>query len=225
MRTHRITTAAALFAACAGASAGAQLPTDVRAGHWAGASVQRALKAGLLRLQPDGRFHGEAKVTRLETAVALSTLGRALVEGTWKPIGRSRAVPDSVTQVWEKTNWKSEPVRRYAFAVILTRLGDYVANGLPRPAAGAKVGLSEALTKVDSVPAGPGHDALAYLAANRMIQPGSLLLKPNGDTVKGGELGKELTELTAGVVDRLTDLGKNADGSTPDDAFHKKAPR
>src|SRR5207244_1705722 len=34
----------------------AQLPADVRPGHWAAGAVKRTLKAGMLRVQSDGRF-------------------------------------------------------------------------------------------------------------------------------------------------------------------------
>jgi hypothetical protein len=202
----------------------AQLPPDVRAAHWAAPAVTHALEAGVLRLQSDGQFHGEAKVTREEAAIALGKLGRALVDGTWKPAGRSKAVPDSVSAIWDKTAWKTQPVRRYAFAAILARFGDYVANALPRPAATAKVGQSEVLSAVTVTLSSksPAFESVTYLAHNRMIKPGSPLLKPT-DTAPllGADLSRALAELATGVSDKLTDLGKNPDGSTPDDAFHK----
>ena len=206
-----------------GPCARAQVPPDVRTSHWASVSVTRAVKTGLLKLQSDGQFHGDAKVTRVEAAKALAELGRVLVDGTWKSGGRSRHVPDSVAAIWEKTSWKTETVRRYAFAEILVRLGDYVANGVPRPPKGAKVGESSAIDTVTATRSdSPATYAVAYLAANKMIQPGSPLLKLNGPPLLGGELSRSLAAFIEGVNDRLTELGKNPDGSTPDDAFHKK---
>jgi hypothetical protein len=215
--------AVVLFAARAH---GGQLPPDVRAGHWAAPAVTRALQAGLLGVQADKRFHGDAKVTRLEAVMALGKLGHALVEGTWKSGGRSRPVPDSVSAVWETTDWKGEPVRRYTFAVILTRFGDYVSNAVPRPANGANVGKSEILPNVSVKVSSksPAYGTLMYLASNRMITPDSVLLKADNAPLLGGDLSRALAEVATGVNDRLTDIGKSEDGSVPKGVFQKPAP-
>lgn len=223
MRTYNLAAAACfaiLFVSRAGAG---PLPPDIRAGHWASSAVARMLDSGVLRLQPDGKFHGDAKVTRSEALAAVSALGHSLLDGTWKAGGRSRAVPDSVTAIWNKTSWRTEPVRRYVFAAILARFADYVANGLPRPAAGTNVGQSVAISTVDlKLPeSSPGYPALSFLAHNRMITAGSALMKPDATPLQGGDLSRALAELAVGLNDRLTDLGKTADGSTHDEAFHK----
>lgn len=204
-----------------------QPPPDVRSSHWAAPAVAKTIKAKVLRLQSDGRFHGDAKVTRTEAVLALAAMGRILVEGSWNSSGRSRPVPDSVSAVWAKTDWKDEPVRRYAFAAILTRFADYLANSARRPAAGAKVGQSEALSPVTlSVsPDSPAYSALKYLAENRMVKPGSPLLKPDNSALAGRELSSALAELATGVTDRLTEVGKDADGNTPDVKPNKRPPR
>jgi hypothetical protein len=223
MRPYSLAAAACfgiLFVSRAGAG---PVPPDMRAGHWATSAVTRTLDSGVLRLQSDGKFHGDAKVTRSEALAAVSALGHALLDGTWKAGGRSRPVPDSVAAIWQKTSWKTEPVRRYAFAAILTRFGDYIANGLPRPSAGANVGQSIAIPTVDlKLPeTSPDYPALSFLAHNRMITTGSALMKPDATPLLGGDLSRALAELAIGLNDRLTDLGKTANGETHDEAFHK----
>jgi len=205
---------------------GGQLPPDVRADHRAAPAVTRALQTGLVGVQADKRFHGDAKVTRLEAVMALGKLGRALVDGTWKSGGRSHPVPDSVSAVLETTGWKSEPVRRYAFAVILIRFGDYVANALPRPTSGANVGKSVVLPNVSVKVSSksPAYGTLTYLAQNRMITPDSMLLKADNSPLLGSELSRALAELATGVNDRLTDIGKSEDGSVPKGVSQKPAP-
>ena len=126
-------------------------------------------------------------------------------------------MPDSVASIWEKTDWKSEPVRRYTFAVIVARFGDYVANALKRPAPGAKVGQSEVLKPVtpNVAPGSPAYEALKYLAANRMIKPGSPLLKADSVPLLGGELSTALAEVAIGATDRLVEPVKDSDNPTP----------
>ena len=205
----------------------AQTPSDVRPGHWAASSVTRVLQAGILRTQADGLFHGDSKMSRMDAAAALAKLGRMLVDGSWKAPDKPRAVPDTVTSVWDKTNWKTEPVRRYAFAAVLTRFGDYLAKGILRPAPNAVVGKSEVLPTVTVrlSPQAPGYESLTYLARNRMIKPGSTLLKADATALTGAELSHALADLAAGVNDRLTDLGKDANGNTKGDVAQKPAPR
>ncbi len=221
MKTPILALASCAVALWCGGAYAAQLPSDVRSNHWAAAAVTRSLQSGLLHVQSDGRFHGDAKVTRLEAAQALATLGRALTAGTWKPAGRSHPVTDSVEPLWAQTDWKTAPVRRYAFAVIVTRMGDFVANGIAHHTSADGIGKSEVLPDVTvTLPTtSPGFAAVTYLAHNRMVKPGSPLLKADDGIVLGGDLSRALAELATGVTDRLTDLGKNADGSTPDDAL------
>ena len=207
-----------VFLLCAAGAHAGQLPSDVRQNHWAAPFVARALQSGLLRVQADGRFHGDAKITRLEAALAFGKLGSALVDGTWKTGERSRPVPDSVTQVWEKTDWKSEPVRRYAFASALVRFADYVMHAVPRPAADAKLGKSIVIPEVSIKLSSksPAYEPLTYLARNRMIKPDSALLKADASPLLGNELSHALADLATGVNDRLTDIGPNSEGAAPE---------
>lgn len=232
MRFHKLTSSMPAIVLLAGIAvtrpsvAAAQLPSDVRAGHWAASAVTRALKAGLLHVQSDGQFHGDAKVTRLEAILALASLGHVLEGGAWKTGGHSRPVPDSVAAVLDKTDWKTSPVRRYAFTFILVRFADYVANAVPRPVAGANVGKSEALPDVTiSTPqSSPAYNALTYLARSHMIKPDSVLLKPDGTALTGRDLSHALAELAAGVNDRLTDIGKSGAGTPAGATTPKRGP-
>jgi len=203
---------ALLFRMGAGA---APLPPDVRPGHWSAPAVTRILNTGVLHVQPDGQFHGDAKVTRAEAVTALAALARKLVDSAWESGGRSKPVPDSVSSLWAKTNWKAEPVRRYAFAAIVTRFGDYVTNGAKRPAPNTKTGQSEAIPPVSvTFPHGsPAYDALKYLADNRMIRPGSPLLKPDSSPLLGADLSRALADLATGINDRFTELGIDDDAA------------
>jgi len=205
-----------LAAVLCGTCAAAPLPPDVRADSWAARPVSRTLKAGVLRVQQDGRFHGEARVSRSETAIALAALGRGLLQGTWSAPGKGKAVPDGVAAVWEKTDWKTAPVRRYTLAAVLERMADYVEVALKRPAPSAPVGKSEAIPPVPAsrMPAGPSLEALKYLARYRMIQPDSPLLKPDGAPLTGAELSRAIAEFATGVNDRLTDVTDPADDDT-----------
>jgi hypothetical protein len=213
---------AALFVStCARAGA---LPPDVRPNHWAAPAVTRALTAGILKVQQDGKFHGDAQVTRLEAVTTLAQVAKSLTSGTWKPDGPSRPVPNSVNTIWEKTDWKTSPVRRYAFAAIVTRFADYFSNAIKRPTPDAKVGQSVVFAEVPvQLPqTSPGYDSVKYLAANHMMKAGSPLLKPNASPILGAELSRALREMAAGANNMMTDLGKDADGSTNDDAFRKQ---
>ena len=46
-------------------------PRDLPPGHWAGGSVKRVVQENIMGTTPDGRFQGDAPVTRYELAVAL----------------------------------------------------------------------------------------------------------------------------------------------------------
>ncbi|MBV9849782.1 MAG: S-layer homology domain-containing protein [Armatimonadetes bacterium] len=66
------------------------LPPDVPPGHWAAASVRRVTARKLMVGKPDGKFHGNAPVTRYELAVTLDRLVRDM-EAAHKPLS---AAPD-----------------------------------------------------------------------------------------------------------------------------------
>ena len=117
----------------------------MRPNQWAATSVAAILKNGVLSVQSDKLFHGDAKATRSEAVIALAKMARKIESGEWKP-GSGKPVSNKVLSIWEKTDWKTQPLRRYALAAVLNRFGDYVVKGLPKPKAGAKrLGASETL--------------------------------------------------------------------------------
>jgi hypothetical protein len=71
-------------------------------------------------------------------------------------------------------------------------------------------------------PASPAYASLTYLANNHMIWPGSPLLKPDDQPIRGAELSRALAEMVAGLNNLVTDLGHDEEGNTPDKSFQKK---
>jgi hypothetical protein len=205
----------------------AGLPPDVRSNHWAAHAVEEALTNGVLSPQSDGQFHGEARVTRGQAVIALSKLARAVEQGKWRA-SKSRPVPASVAPVLAKGAWKQRPVTRYMFAALLARFGDYLTNGITRaPANSRDTGKSEAFPPKPTIKLAashPAYAALTYMAAEHMIWPGSPLLAADSQPVKGMEVSRGLAEMSAGLNDRLTELGHDAEGNTPDPSFHSNAP-
>ncbi len=203
----------------------AGLPSDVRSNHWAAHAVEETLANGVMSTQSDGQFHGEAKVTRGQTVIALAKLAHAVEDGKWHA-AKSHSVPDSIVPFLEKGDWRQRPVTRYMLASLLARFGDYVNNGVTRAPAGSKeTGKSEALPDKVAVKLAAGHPAyaaLTYLAAERMIWPGSPLLQADSQPVKGAELSRALAEMVSGLNDRLTELGHDAEGNTLDPSFQRK---
>jgi hypothetical protein len=208
-----LSAAIALAATLWGMTSGAALPPDVRSTHWAAPAVNRTVKAGVLRVQADGQFHGEARVTRSEVAIAIAALGKQLLQGSWSAPGKAKAVPDSVATVWTETDWKTAPVRRYTLAAIVARLADYITVAVKRPSPSPKLGRSEILQPIPaaSLQAGPGLEAMKYLNRQHMLRPDSPLLKPDSTPLTGGELSKILAEFTDGVNDQMTALDSDED--------------
>lgn len=202
-------------------------PPDVPAGHWAASAVQELVDSSVLSL-PDGkRFLGEARITRAQTVIALSRLARSLETGAWKR-HTPRPLDRTAAKAFQSGSWQQKPVSRYAAAVALARFGDYFANGVRNaPQAARNTGKSVLLTSV-TMPAGqkgPAAEALAYLTKNRMLRAGSSLLKPDSQPVRAAELSRALADMAIGLNDRVTDLGLDANGETPDRTFHKKPPK
>ena len=199
------------------------LPADVRPNHWAAQAVPQALQNGLLVLQ-DKKFNGEIKVTHAQAAIAIAKLAHLLEDNTWKKQA-SVVVPNKVIGTLENSDWNKQLVSRYVLAYALSRFGNYVANGLPRPKPGATdLGKSEILetATIKTPRTDPSYESLAYLAKKRMISHDSPLLKPGGTPILGAELSRALAEMTAGVNDVLTGLNHDANGETPDATFHPK---
>jgi hypothetical protein len=203
---------------------GDALPADVRPNHWAAQAVPQALLNGLLSLQPDKKFHGDTKVTRTQTAIALAKLARLLEENTWKKQA-STAVSEKSETAREQTDWNKRLVSRYVLAFALTRMGNYLANGLPRPKPDVKdLGQSEILesVKITLPPSHPAYPALTYLANKRMISPDSPLLRSGDTPIQGAELSRALADMTLGLNDRLTSMNHDSEGNTPDANTSKK---
>ena len=108
----------ALFPSAAFA-APAVMPRDLPPGHWAGGSVRRVVHENIMGTTPDGRFRGDAPVTRYELAVALDRFV-SYIEAGRKPLhAQTFPVPTRLAPA-------ADPVQRLA----LTHL---VANGfLPK---------------------------------------------------------------------------------------------
>ena len=211
-----------LAALPAGATGGA-LPSDVQSGHWASAAVQEVLDNHVMDL-PDGRhFRGESLVTRAQASIALAKLARELTAGTWHA-SPSRPVPSSVEQRLGTTDWQNRPVTRYVLAASLARSADYVTNGLRRPGPQDKdLAKSIAFPDIPEIKVArtnPAYSSLAYLANNHMVWGDSPLLHTGSQPLRGGEMAHALTEMITGVNNRLTPLGHDESGSTPDKTFH-----
>lgn len=207
---------------------GMALPADVKTTHWAAPFVQEALDNNLMSL-PDGKeFHGEAKVTHSEAVFALAKLAQMLEANKWKAM-KSRPVSDKTIETLEHGDWRTQKVTRYELAKVLTSMGDYIANGLPRPAPGAK-DLSKStvlppkpVLKLDK--SNPAYAALKYLVDADMVTPDSPLLKADSKLLLGVELSHALAAMVIGLNNRATELGLDEDGSTHDVNSKPKSPK
>ena len=201
------------------------LPPDVRPGHWAAPFVQEALTNGVMTLTDGREFHGEARVTHAEAIGALARLARILEAGKWQT-QPTRPVPETAVKPLLHGDWRGQRVTRYEMAKALANMGDYVANGLPRPDPHAKnLGKSEILPPRPPVKIAKSNSAyvdLVYLVNARMVTPNSPLLTADDKPILGAEMSRVLADVVIGLTDRATDLGQEADGSSPDASFHKK---
>jgi hypothetical protein len=201
------------------------LPKDVSSRSWAASAVQEAIANKVLRTLPDGSFHGSMPVTRAQVVVALAAEAHVLTAGSWQH-HKSSAVPESVVNQLNSGDWRAKPVTRYMLASVLTRMGDYLNNGLHRAAPGAKdTAKSVALPPVAKVhvsPRSPYYSALHYLAVNKMVWSGSVLLQVNNAHVTSAQLSEAVAEMAEGVTNRVTSLGFDKTGATPDKTFHPK---
>jgi hypothetical protein len=201
------------------------LPPDVKPGHWAASYVQEALNNSLISLPEDRQFHGEAKVTHAQAVIALAKLAQALETGKWQA-QPSRPVSSDVLKPLEHGDWRTQKVTRYELAKTLASMGDYVANGLPRPAADAKdLGKSSVLPPKPTVKLAkthPAYSSLVYLADAKMITSDSPLLLADNKPLLGSELSRALAQMVIGLTNRFTELGLDEQGSTPDKSFHNK---
>ena len=226
MRKHRSGIAVALCACLLTTLALAdQLPSDVRSNHWAAGAVQEILQSGVMTSQDDHQFHGEAHVTHGQAVIALAKLAEKLEKGGWHALP-SKPVPDKVSKTLGEGDWETQSVTRYEMASVLSRFGDYIANGMPHPQPGAKdLAKSEALPTGVKIPvptSHPAYKALKYLTDHKMITAASPLLKADSQPVKGAELSRGLAEMADGLNNLFTELGKDENGNTPDNSFQPK---
>jgi len=203
----------------------AQLPSDVRTNHWAAPAVEQAIREGIVPLQPDHQFHGEAHVTHVDAVVAVAALAKRLETNTWK-LQPAHPVPDKVAKTIDQGAWKTRDLTRFELASALVRLGNYFAGAVSHPTKSAKhLGESVLLPQGVKPGIGPGHpayQAVAYLTAGRMIAGNSPFLKPDTSFVKSAELSDLLASMAIGVNDKITELGEEEGGGTPDKSFQTK---
>ena len=125
-----------------------------------------------MSLSDDKQFHGEAKVTHAQAVIALAKLAQALEKGKWQA-RTLRPVAGEILKPLEHGDWRTQKVTRYELAKTLASMGDYVANGLPRPAPDAKnLGKSTALPPRPTIKiakTNPAYSSLVYLADANMI--------------------------------------------------------
>ena len=96
-------------------AAPAAAPRDLPPGHWAGGAVKRVVHENIMGTTPDGRFRGDAPVTRYELAVALDRFV-TYIEAGRKPLhAQTFRVPARLAPA-------ANPIQRRALAHL-------VANG------------------------------------------------------------------------------------------------
>ena len=71
-------------------------------------------------------------------------------------------------------------------------------------------------------PTSAEYVALKYLTDYKMIGANSALLRADTQIAVALELSQGITDAVTGIVNRLTVLGKDASGDTPDKSFHPK---
>ena len=219
----------ACAASCVSCTSGAQdsLP-DVPKTHWASRAVREVVKNNVLPPAQDKAFHGANSVTRQQAIIAIAKLARALESKTWQAAA-SEPLPEKSDQDAQGENWQKKPVSRYVLAVTLARVGDYFANGAHRADVKSKdTGKSVILPdapKITVSAKNPAYDSLTYLAKRRMIGPDSPLLTADDAPLMASELSGALAQMLVGLNDRLTDLGHDEKGDTPDHTSLSKKPK
>ena len=212
-------------------SVSAQLPPDVRSNHWAAGAVAQIVKSGVMTVYPDHEFKGEEHVTHAQAVIALAEVAKRLEAGTWQA-GDAKPVPDKIAKVLTKSAWQSKLVTRYDLASVLVRFGNYYLKAVSRPNPGAKdLGKSVTLPTIVKIPqsvnaSNPAYGALKYLTQGRMISADSPLIKADNVHTKAVELSHAIAQVVDGLADRMTELGLDEMGNTPDKSFHQsKTPK
>lgn len=206
---------AIIFLLSAGISAGAaDTAKDIPANHWAKKDVAAALQHGIMRA-PNGKFNGDARVTRTDLIIAMAGFGQSLEHNTWLPgkPGRRFKFP-----LKDADPTVEQGLTRYELATVLTRMGGYAASALPKPGPkrfAASIVLP-APSEVTTVPkTDPAYASVQYLAKNRMIGKDSILSKPGTQPVTGKDVAEAITAVVAAVSDMNTDEPQNREDLGP----------
>ena len=203
-------------------------PTDLKAGHWARANTLRMIEMEIVPAHAKGKtFDGEKPATRTELINALAKWAQILETGKWKT-SRSAPVTPAIEKTLNAKSWGDKPVTRFVLAETLARTGDYFALALkPVPSEDKTRGKSRAITaplKIRLTKSHPAYVSLTYLASNRMVSSGSPLLNPNGASLSSAGFSAALAEVATGLMNAMTPLGHDKDGSTIDQNSFKKRP-
>lgn len=222
---HRCITLAAITCCTliTGPGTAQKQPSDMRPNHPARQEVLQVLAHNVMDFTDGTNFRGEARVSRTQAVIAIAKLARAIENGQWKA---RPSVPLPAKAPTMQVVDTRQPVTRYTLATVLARLGNYLTNALSRPS-----GPGPDLARTDALPAPPritvpashpAHASLTYLASKRLIWPGSPLLKPDDKPLQSVELSRALAEMTTGLINQWTELGKDEEGNTPDRSFRNR---
>jgi hypothetical protein len=203
-------------------TASAQTLRDVPNGHWARPAVLEVVRQNIMEA-PGGRFNGTRAVTRRELIVALERMAKSLEAGKWPKTGAPR-----INEKIKAKSWRDRPVTRYELAAVIHRLALYSTQGLPK-ATGKVYNASEAIPPPVALTgvarSDPSFASLEFLVKNRMIWPGSPLLKPGPQPVTGAQASLALSQMISGLNARLTDEPQNREEIGPPPRRHNTPPR
>lgn len=201
------------------------LPSDVRPSHWAAEYVRVTLQTKVLALSSDKAFHGEAKISKTEAVIAIANLAHLLEANQWKT-RKSLALAPTADKLVDQSEWRTQPLTRFAFARLLVKGADLFTNGVQRANPTSKD--REKSVKIPPKPAvklpptHPAYKAVSYLVSHKMLYSDSPFLNTDDSPVKASEAATGLAQILIGLIDKNTDMGKDAEGSTIDRSFHKK---
>jgi len=164
------------------------------------------------------QFRTNGPVSHAAAAIALARMAARIEERRWKA---EPSVPVPEHPAGGRTGaWKSRIVTGGVFASALARIGNYIANGVPKPHAAHPNDLARsviiAVGKVGAKQGTPAYTSLQYLARRRAVGPDSPLLKGDSKPITAGELSVALAQWVDGVNDRMTELMHDKWGDTID---------
>jgi hypothetical protein len=177
---------------------------DVPQNHWARKDVDAVLERAVM-VAPEGKFRGDARLTRTELILAMAAFGKSLDRGQWSA---ATGKPSKSLDTRGSTTSVSRPVTRYEAAAVIARLGRHAAAVIPK-ASDKRFGKSLVLPKAQAVTtvrsSDPSYASIQYLGQHRMIAPNSILAKPGNEPVTGKELAAAVVAVISGVIDQHTD--------------------